>query len=132
MDAHRGHGPTTSTAVMAAATDHVRLGYHYLNTGDLDGYASLLDPQAEVRRPGHRPPVRGRDRVVRWLAETAADRQVHEVFEVFGHHDRVAVTGRLIGPTPGARQDVGFADFFQVSEIGLLLTQTRYYFTDPG
>jgi len=131
MDAHRGHGPT-STAVMAAATDHVRLGYHYLNTGDLDGYASLLDPMAEVRDPGHRPPVRGRERVVRWWAENVADQRVHEVLEVFGHHDRVAVTGRLLGPASGARRDVGFADVFQVSEIGLLLTQTRYYFTDPG
>lgn len=132
MDTHRGHGPATSAAVIAAATDHVRLGYHYLDIGDLDGYASLLDPMAELRRPGHRPAVRGQERVVRWLAETAAGRQVHEVIEVFGHDDRVAVTGRLLGPNSGSRRDVGFADVFQVSDTGLLLTQTRYYFTDPG
>lgn len=51
---------TPSRVVTDSGVDHVRLAYHYLDTGDLDGYGSLLHAGlslgADLERPGVRAP----------------------------------------------------------------------------
>ena len=118
-----------SASVTAAGVDHVRLSYHYLDAGDLDGYGSLLDEQAQLRRPDA-PPGHGRAQVVRLQKILAGPMTRHEVVKVVAEGDTIAVTGRF---TPPERDTaVEFADVFTLSDEGLLLSQHRYYFVAPA
>ncbi len=116
-----------SSAVAAAGLDHVRLSYHYLDRGDLDGYASLLDPGVVLDEPGHER-VRGQGAV----AELRRSRGhgEHDVHDVFAAGGRVAAVGRFTGGSD-VRAGVDFADIFTLSGHGLLVTQRRYYFVHP-
>lgn len=118
--------------VASMAIDHVRLSFHYLDIGDIDGYASLFEQQAVLRRPGCEP-VRGRAElerfeVARWRAGTCA----HELFDVFGSRRRVAAVGRLV-PRDASRADsdagTGFVDLFVVSDKALILERRSFLFT---
>jgi ketosteroid isomerase-like protein len=109
-----------------AGLDHVRLSYDYLDRGDADGYASLLDARAVLEEPG-RDPVRGRGAVaglprLRGYGE-------HRVQDVFAADGRVAALGsfRNVDGT-----EVDFADVFTVSEHGLLVRQRCFHFVNPG
>jgi hypothetical protein len=97
------------TAVAAVGVDHVRLSYHYLDQGDLDGYESLFDPP-------QRDQVRGR-RCSRWHG-------VHDLLAVFAADGRVVAVGRFSGVgRDGSDVDVAFVDVFSLSEHGLLVDQ---------
>ncbi|HEY0454224.1 nuclear transport factor 2 family protein [Actinophytocola sp.] len=112
-----------STAVDAVGVDHVRLGYQYLDRGDRDGYASLLDAAAVLDEPGHEQ-VRGRGAVAG--LRRARGRGEHDVREVFSADGQVAAVGRFVG-----REVLDFADIFTVSDSGLLVSQRCYYFVHP-
>ncbi|MEV6349051.1 hypothetical protein [Actinoplanes sp. NPDC051851] len=94
-----------STAITAIGQDHVRLSYLYLDNGDIEGFESLWDAGV--------PPRGGR----------TGDR--HLIYKMVAADDCVAVMGRLVGPP-----DVDFADFFTLSDEGLLLGCRRYHFVD--
>jgi hypothetical protein len=111
--------------VAAVGMDHVRLGYAYLDRGDLDGYASLLDPGAVLDEPGFEP-VRGRRAVVGF--RTSRGGAEHELHDVFAADGRVAAVGRVRDEGAG---DVDFADIYTLSEHGLLVSQRRFYFVNP-
>jgi ketosteroid isomerase-like protein len=121
---------TGSSAIALVARDHVRLSYEYLDRDDVDGYVSLLAPDVELRRPG-RAAVRGRDD-----AEQAdLPRGRHRLRAVFSVGQQVAATGHFTGRLTGEggpRCDVEFADIFTVTETGLLVAQSTYYFTPPA
>lgn len=113
--------------VTAAGIDHVRLSYHYLDQGDADGYASLLDSAAVLDEPGHAR-VHGRaavaeSRCLRWCG-------AHDLHAVFAADGRVAAVGRFNRDGDGV--DVDFADIITLSEHGLLMTQRCYYFVRPN
>jgi ketosteroid isomerase-like protein len=119
----------TGTAVAAAGVDHVRLSYHYLDRGDVDGYASLLDSGAVLDLPGHGR-VRGRGEVAK--LRCARWRGAHHLRRVFTSGERVVALGRFSGAgRDGARVDVDFAHVFSLSEHGLLAGQRCYYFGHP-
>lgn len=44
-----------SAATAAVGLDHVRLTYHYLDVGDMDGLASLFAEEVGLLRPGSSP-----------------------------------------------------------------------------
>jgi len=119
----------TSSAV---GLEHVWLSYDYLNRGDIDGYASLLDADARLYRPGHQP-VLGRASIER-LADARQLRGPgrHIVHDVFASDGRVAAMGRFVGKHHGTLVEFDFADLFAVSEFGLLLQQKCYHFVEPG
>ncbi|GGM09132.1 MULTISPECIES: nuclear transport factor 2 family protein [Micromonospora] len=135
MSSHGGMRPPRSAAVTAAGVDHVRLSYHYLDTGDIDAYGSLLDEDVQVRRPdlAH---GRGRAEVLRTHAQVAGPPARHQIHKVIADGDGVAVTGRYTGPvTPRPGQPTGthdFVDVFTVGDDGMLLGYRRYYFVAPG
>jgi len=114
--------------VTAAGIDHVRLSYHYLDQGDTDGYASLLDSAAVLDEPGHAR-VHGRvavaeSRRLRWCG-------AHHLDAVFAADGQVAAVGRFNrGGSDGV--DVDFADIITLSQHGLLVTQRCYYFIRPN
>ncbi|MEV7729408.1 nuclear transport factor 2 family protein [Streptomyces sp. NPDC087917] len=98
--------PPSSRVVTDSGVDHVRLAYHYLDVGDLDGYGSLLHagdtlcPDLEhPRRPGDRP------RISRIVAQG----------------DCVVAMGRL------GVQEREFVDVFTLSPEGMLRSCARYY-----
>jgi hypothetical protein len=120
-----GHG----SVVTAMGVEHVRLSYDYLDRGDADGYASLLDPGMVLDEPG-RERVRGRGAVAgpRRLRGSGT----HDVQDVFAADGRVTAIGRFRGRAGvGADDEVDFADVFTLSEHGLLLRQRCFYFIHP-
>jgi hypothetical protein len=98
-----------SAAVTTVGLDHVRLVYDYLETGDADGYRSLLDEQAQVRAVGNE-----------------GDGSRHELHKIIAEGDSVVVTGRCSAPS----DEFDFADVFTLSELGLLLSHRRFRATD--
>jgi hypothetical protein len=122
------------TDLVSAAVDHVRLSYHYLDGGDVDGYCSLFDERAVLRAPGSGQ-VNGRDELERIEASRGTSRFVrHTVREVFGSGRRVAALGRMRTVLPGAGGDshVDFVDVFAVADSGLLADRTTFLFTPPA
>jgi hypothetical protein len=122
-----------SASVTAAGIDHVRLWYHYLDAGDFDASGSLLDEHAQVWRPDA-PPGRGREQVLDRQTEAASLTADHRILKLIAVQDTVAVTGRCSSPrsAPGEdRRQVEFADFFTLTDEGLLLSCRRYYFVAP-
>lgn len=93
-------------ALTEAGVRHVRLAYHYLDDGDLDGYTSLLADAWDDGVIGGR--IGGR----------------HEVAQVLAQGRRVAVTGRWTAPFPAGRA-VDFDDVFDLSAESLLLRVRR-------
>ena len=135
----------TSPSATAAGLDHVRLSYLYRDDGDLDGFGSLLHEDIQVTRPDA-PQGRGRAEVLR-LHHLIADPAVgHHIYKVVADGDCIAVMGRLTGAarvssatagaataaTPAAATPgVEFADFFTLSDEGMLLGYRRFYFAAP-
>jgi len=127
--------PATSATV--AGISHVQLSYHYLDTVDFDAYGSLLDEDAQVTRPDA-PPGHGRAEVLRVQEEMAWRYSGHRIHRIVAQGFTVAVTGvtdLCDGPPDPDRQQevrkVEFADFFTLTDEGLLLGYRRYYFAVP-
>lgn len=116
------------TPVLATGIDHVRLLYHYLDAGDLDGCGSLLDADVRIWSPGA-PVGHGHAEVIGLQRELAGAFARHETRRIVAAGDAIAVAGRLV--RRAGAETVEFADFFTVSAEGMLLTQHRYYFTSP-
>jgi ketosteroid isomerase-like protein len=113
----------------AVGVEHVRLSYDYLDRGDADGYASLLDPAMVLDEPG-RERVCGRDAAAGPRRPRGSGK--HDVHDVFAADGRVIAVGRFRGDAGGADGgEVDFADVFTLSEHGLLLRQRCFYFIHP-
>lgn len=124
-------GDRVGGVVTAVGVEHVRLSYDYLDRGDADGYASLLDPGMVLDEPG-RERVRGAVDGPRRLRGSGT----HDVHDVFAADGRVTAVGRFHGGADGVgggadRGEVDFADVFTLSEHGLLLRQRCFYFIHP-
>jgi hypothetical protein len=126
--------PRPGAAATEAGIDHVRLSYHYLDVGDVDGYQSLLDDFVELRRPDA-PPGRGRVQVADIQAALARPPGEHQLYRIIGANGAVAVMGRFVSgsgaPSGAASAPIEFADFFTLTGDGMLLGCSRYYFTPP-
>lgn len=122
---------TPSSATTAFAVAHVRLAYEYLDAGDLDGYASLLHEDVQVKRPDV-PDAHGKPEVLRLMAPLAGPPGKHHLYKVIADGDCVAAVGRF--STTSCLQDtidVDFADFVIVSDEALLLGVRRFYYAPP-
>ena len=125
--------PPSTQDIGSAAADHIRLGYHYLDVGDIDGYGSLFDEQAVLSHPGVRP-VRGRDALERFeqrrfeQRRRAANSVRHRVFDVVSSGRLVVALGRIDeqAAAAGTVSSVDFVDVFTVSEHGLITRRRRY------
>jgi hypothetical protein len=122
-------GTPPYAATIAAGVDHVRLSYHYLDTGDIDGYASLLDEHVRVQRPDI-PPGDGRAEVVRTHAQFAGPPARHQIFKVIADGGGIAVTGRYV--VPSGAEALDFVDVFTLTEYGMLLGYRRFYYLAPS
>lgn len=124
--------PPPSSAITSVAINHVLLSYSYLDEGDLDGYASLLDEDVRLRRPD-RLKAYGRAEAVGLMASIAGPPGRHRLHKVIGSGSCVATVGRCTGPAAFRSEDtfigVDFVDIFTVSPEGLLLDHRRYYDT---
>ena len=120
----------TSAAIAAIGLDHTRLSYAYLNSGDIDGYASLFHADVVVRRPDSTT-IHGRDALEHAQA-CGNGRQPgrYVVYTLFASERRVAATGRYEIAATG--ETVEFADIFTIAESGLILAQSTYFFVPPA
>ncbi|WP_117212762.1 nuclear transport factor 2 family protein [Allorhizocola rhizosphaerae] len=121
----RRRSPPTA-AITAAGIDHVRLSYEYLDAGDIDGYASLLDEHVQVKRPDA-PHGHGRAEVLRLHANIATPACKHEIYKIIADGDCVAAVGRFTGHI-----EAEFVDVFTLSDEGLLAGYRRFYFANPN
>lgn len=126
-----------STSATMAGISHVHLAYHYLDNVDFDAYGSLLDVDAQVIRPDA-PPGHGRAEVLKLQEEMAWRYGRHHLHRIVAQEYTVAVTGVTDlcdrPPDPGGQQEVRkveFADFFTLTDEGMLLGYRRYYFAVP-
>lgn len=115
---------------IAAAIDHVRLSYCYLDDGDLDAYCSLFTEHVVLRQPGTHP-VSGRVELERAARRWSGKPVRHQLYEVFGAGRRVAAVGRLAHLHP-PDADFDFIDVFTVADCGLLSGRTTFLFTPPA
>ncbi|WP_369226546.1 nuclear transport factor 2 family protein [Streptomyces sp. R39] len=126
--------PPAGSTVTAAGVEHVMLTYHYLDIGDIDGYASLTEQDVTLDHPGA-PPHRGRDAVLSAHAAQATLLRRHELDTVIAEEGRVVVLGRVVRQTPGtgerASHGVDFADVFTLSGQTLVRGCRRYYYAPP-
>ncbi|MDB1090207.1 nuclear transport factor 2 family protein [Streptomyces sp. ACA25] len=146
MNGHDQRQLPPSSAITAVGVDHVRLSYHYLDSGDLEGYGSLLDENMQMKRPDA-PPGRGRAEVLR--GQVAANRSPlrHHIFKIVADGDSVVAMGHLTaradrrgepaaGPSDCFPADpsegLAFVDVFTLSDEGMLLGCRRFYYTAPG
>lgn len=122
---------------MAAGIDHVRLSYHYRDTGDIDAFGSLLHEDVQVKRPDA-PFGHGRDEVIRLHTRMAGTREHHHIYKIVADGDCVVVTGSYTGTAEGEEPDgspsgpLEFADVFTLTDDGMLLGYRRFYFVAPN
>ncbi|MCI4066266.1 hypothetical protein MRQ36_28430 [Micromonospora sp. R77] len=100
-------------AALAAAVDHVRLCYVYLDTGDLDGYASLFEAGTPPMGSGGGAAV---PEMLAWLLRSGSSVH-HAVIDVFGSDRRLAAVYRL---TVGG-ETYDLVDIFRVSDHALFV-----------
>lgn len=110
MNSRHAGRPTPSRVVTDSGVDHVRLAYHYLDTGDVDGYGSLL----------HSGTALGAD-----LERLGSAGARHHVTRIVAEGDCVIAIGRL------APQQSEFVDVFTLSAEGMLRGCRRYYPAPP-
>lgn len=120
--------PLPNATITSLGVEHVRLSYHYLDNGDIDGYASLLAEKVQIKRPDL-PLAHGRDEAERLCADPLRPRGFHELYRVFGQSGDIAAVGRYVvlpyGPERSP-QDVDFVDIFTLADDGLILGQRRF------
>ncbi|WP_327250862.1 nuclear transport factor 2 family protein [Streptomyces sp. NBC_01244] len=98
-----------SPVITDSGVDHVRLAYHYLDCGDVDGYGSLLHAGSL-----------GPD-----LEAPCGDGARHHITRIVAEGDCVVAMGRI------APQQRDFVDVFTLSDEGMLRACRRYYSTQP-
>ena len=117
-----GRALSPSARVTVVGVEHARLLYLYLDRGDQDGCASLLDERVHVRFPGMSA-VRGREGGVA-LAAGACGTGRHRVRGVIAEGVDMAVTGVF---QDGNEAEKDFVDIFTISDCGLLISWRRFY-----
>lgn len=133
---HQGGRPPPGvggSGLIAAAVDHARLSYEYLDAHEIDAYGSLFEEDVVLRWPG-RPEVRGRAALERFRTEQVrTDSPRHALSKVFGAGRYVAVQGRLTTRVRPGRPvtEMEFADIYTVSTEGLFRAQQTFLFLAP-
>ena len=111
-----------STATTSCGIDHVRLVYSYLDAGEFDGYASLLDEHVQLHGVWAAS-ASGRQQAVDAARAATNPAARHELYKIIAAADSVVVTGRY--------QGLDFADVFTISEDALVLCQRRFHYLEP-
>lgn len=108
--------------------EHALLSYHYLDEGDVEGYASLVDRGALFEHPGH-PVARGPRRAAELVLDRYGSRGTHRPHHVVAAQDDVVVIGTLNtrDAESGRESTQEFADFFVINEHGLLTSWRRFH-----
>ncbi|MEU5634061.1 nuclear transport factor 2 family protein [Streptomyces rishiriensis] len=134
MTSDRIRTSSAHPAVTAAGVNHVLLTYHYLDIGDIDGYASLTETDVTLDHPGA-PPRRGREAVLRAHTAQVSPLRRHELDTVIADGETIVALGRVVHSAPGAagRTPAGtdFADVFTLSGQTLVRACRRYYYAPP-
>lgn len=123
--------PPRSAVATPIGVEHALLSYQYLDEGDLDGYASLVDSSATFGLPGQ-PEARGPEDVAARTLAHYGSQGTHQPVRVVTSEDVVVITGILTIPSPelGGTVKREFADFFAITEHGLLAARRRFH-ADP-
>lgn len=120
--AERRRGLPASARASNIGHEHIRLSYEYLDRGDSEGYASLIDSEARFRGPGSRV-ARGPQEAIELLLDLLPAPASHTLHRIVIEGDGAAVAGTLTTPDSGQRD---FVDFFSISDHALFLSWRRF------
>lgn len=124
--AERRRALPASPRASSMGHEHIRLSYQYLDHGDGEGYASLVDPQARFHGPDSRV-ARGPQEAVELLLGLLPAPARHTLHRIIIEDDGAAVSGTL---TTSGSEKRDFVDFFSISDHGLLLSWRRFLSVD--
>lgn len=120
------HSPVArSTLTTDIAIEHILLSYLYLDKGDTEGYASLLDRAAHFEEPGH-PTAHGPEASAALLLGRYGERGTHRPDRVIASGENIVVIGDLT-PRKNEMRKHEFADVFAFNEHGLLASWRRFH-----
>ncbi|PDP85832.1 hypothetical protein CQJ94_18960 [Glycomyces fuscus] len=105
--------------------EHALLSYLYLDRGDPDGYASLVDGAARFEHPGF-PVARGSEEAAALVLKCCGSSGTHRPRRVIAADGNVVVTG-VLTRGPGGEAEREFADLFAITEHGLLSSWRRFH-----
>ncbi|NKZ01889.1 nuclear transport factor 2 family protein [Nocardiopsis alborubida] len=117
--------PPTSASVSSIGVEHALLSYLYLDRGDPDGYASLVDGAARFEHPGF-PVAFGSEEAAALVLKCYGSSGIHRPRRVVAADGDVVVTG-VLTRRAGGGDDQEFADLFAITEHGLLSSWRRYH-----
>ncbi|WP_370964008.1 nuclear transport factor 2 family protein [Amycolatopsis sp. cg9] len=116
-----GEHTRPSAGTVSVGIEHVRLSYHYLDIGDIDGYGSLFTSDAVLHYPGMAP-IRGRRAIESFRASRPVRR--HTLHTLTVTHGEVVTVGDIAVAGPnGGSTNTAFVDSFTLSDYGLIRTQ---------
>ncbi|WP_017601298.1 nuclear transport factor 2 family protein [Nocardiopsis lucentensis] len=119
--------PPPGTSVSSIGAEHALLTYLYLDRGDVDGYASLVDGDARFEHPGF-PVAHGAEAAAALALRCCGSGGSHRPQRVITAERDVIVTGELVlqDTETEERSSEEFADLFAITEHGLLASWRRF------
>lgn len=127
MTTWRGDRPRPrSSRVAEIGKRHVILFYGYVDRGDLDGCASLLDDGVQADLPST-PPAQGPREVLALARDRLSVLGMHLLHRTVTENDAVVVQGGFTEST--TRQAKPFVDHFTFSDHGLIKSWKRSHLT---
>jgi len=121
-----------SSAQVADKVEIIRSYYRLVDSGRVESAVALFAEEACYERPGTAP-IRGRSALLRFLRGADSWTTEHRLLTAIVADDQVAVRGRVVGRTPQAENvDLGFAEFWTVTDVGEILRRVSYFFIPPG
>ena len=107
----------------------VRKYYETVDRGDVRSLLWLFDPEALYRRPGY-PDLRGRSDLERFYREQRViSSGRHSIERLLIDRLGAAVYGRFHGLLrSGEDIDLRFADFFELSPVGMITHRDTFFF----
>jgi steroid delta-isomerase len=122
--------PEKKVAAMTCQTESlVRKYYETVDRGDVRSLLWLFDPEALYRRPGY-PDLRGRPDLERFYREQRViSSGRHTIERLLIDRLSAAVYGRFHGLLrSGEDIELRFADFFELSEAGMITHRDTFFF----
>lgn len=119
----------SSIAAGTAVPPAVASYYERVDAGDVPGLIELFERDATYERPGY-PPFVGVDALrLFYTSDRVIDRGTHDILQCVSAANHAAVQGRFHGQLRDGRQvDLRFADFFELTQRGLIGRRCTYFY----
>jgi ketosteroid isomerase-like protein len=117
-----------------ARIETVRRGFAAMSRGDYEEAIALMRPDVEYIPPGGQSPIRGAERLRRWMEPDAFDEQGIELISVDGSGEKLLVEQRLTarGAVSGIELELVSWSVWTFDEDGLVARLEIYLPTESA